>query len=321
MPRRHPRAFARLESMRVLNRASALALLAALALLTAAVVPAEPPDVPAPAPASPPALPPPETRAPPAEPVAPEPPSAPAAAPPPRVLWFHRHPRRAQAAWVAAANPLAVDAGLEILAQGGKALDAAVAVQNARARRAAELRHRRRRLPPLLRCREPQAERARGSRARARGRAARHVPRRARQALAVRRGGAQRALHRRARRDRDAVRGALEARQAAVEGSLSAGNSRRDGGLQGSRAPGVVSRRGIAVSADQRSAHDVLATRRRHRPGRRPVSQSQVRPHTRADCAPGSARAIRSSVWAYLGLRNRSPSWTVSPSGRENIMR
>src|SRR5205085_875597 len=51
--------------------------------------------------------------------------------------------------------------------------------------------------------------------------------------------------------------------------------------------------RGIAVSADQRSAHDVLATRRRDRPGRRPVSQSEVRPHARADCARGSARALR----------------------------
>src|SRR5437867_11204406 len=122
MPRRHPRAFARLESMRVLNRASALALLAALALLTAAMVPAEPP----------------ETHAPPTEPVAPEPPPAPAAAPPPRVLWFHRHPRRAQAAWVAAANPLAVDAGLEILARGGKAVEIGRASCRERVARAAD---------------------------------------------------------------------------------------------------------------------------------------------------------------------------------------
>src|SRR5437016_1594783 len=83
MPRRHLRAFARLESMRVLNRASALALLAALALLTAAVVPAEPRDVPAPAP---------ETHAPPTEPVAPEPPPAPAAAPPDMFLDEHGKP-------------------------------------------------------------------------------------------------------------------------------------------------------------------------------------------------------------------------------------
>ena len=55
-------------------------------------------------------------------------PSTPAASPPtpaPRRLIA---PRSHQA-WVAAANPLAVDAGLEILAKGGKAIDAAVAVQ------------------------------------------------------------------------------------------------------------------------------------------------------------------------------------------------
>src|SRR5947208_17118085 len=100
MPRRHPRAFARFESMRVLNRASALALLAALALLTAAMVPAEPPEVPAPAPAAQPA-------------------------PPPRVLWFHRHPRRAQAPWAAAATPPAAEAGPGIPARGARPADAA----------------------------------------------------------------------------------------------------------------------------------------------------------------------------------------------------
>ena len=52
-----------------------------------------------------------------------------AAATPPSVAWFRRHRHRSHQAWVSAANPLAVDAGLEILAKGGKALDAAVAVQ------------------------------------------------------------------------------------------------------------------------------------------------------------------------------------------------
>src|SRR5262249_48590033 len=85
-------------------------------------------------PEPPPPATPPATRAPaesetPAPALSEPPPPASAAAPPPRTPWFHRPAHRAQPAWVAAANPMAVDAGLEILGKGGKAIDAAVAVQ------------------------------------------------------------------------------------------------------------------------------------------------------------------------------------------------
>src|SRR5882762_6717086 len=113
----------------MLHRVLPLPLLAALALLASA---AEPEAQATPAGAAPPAAQPPAAAPapavaeapPPATPVAP-----PAAAPPPRVSLFHRRPHGAQPAWVAAANPLAVDAGLEILGKGGNAIDAAVAVQ------------------------------------------------------------------------------------------------------------------------------------------------------------------------------------------------
>ncbi len=116
------------------QRSTAAALLATLILAGAAAAAAGDPE-PSPEAAAPPAA---TAPAPAVQPVpqdaAPAPtqpaelPSGPAPAPampaPRRLFTPNSHQ-----AWVAAANPLAVDAGLEILGKGGKALDAAVAVQ------------------------------------------------------------------------------------------------------------------------------------------------------------------------------------------------
>src|ERR1700732_3983562 len=115
----------------MLHRVLPLPLLAALALWASAAAGEPEAQAPAAVEAPPAAQPPAAAPAPavaeappPATPVAP-----PAAAPPARVSLFHRRPHGTQPAWVAAANPLAVDAGLEILGAGGHAIDAAVAVQ------------------------------------------------------------------------------------------------------------------------------------------------------------------------------------------------
>lgn len=143
--------FLRLELDCMRHRYTALAILAALALTCAAAYPAaavrqalpaeQPPSLPAEPASATPATPSPvqepaaagaEVPTEPAGENAPGPlPEAQPGVPPPATPVAPRHlfTRGSRQAWVAAANPLAVDAGLEILGKGGKALDAAVAVQ------------------------------------------------------------------------------------------------------------------------------------------------------------------------------------------------
>ena len=147
----------------------------------------------------------------------------PAAAPAP-LSWFHRHRHRAQQAWVAGANPLAVDAGLEILAGVAMRSTPPSPCRRCSGWSSHRARDRRRCVPHVLR------------RHRQGALDGRRKPRRARKPTCSWTSTAnrccfsrrcERPLDGRAGGDRHAARGAEEAWRAALEGPLRAGHPRR----------------------------------------------------------------------------------------------
>ena len=196
---------------------------------------------------------------------------------------------------MAAANPLAVDAGLEILAKGGKAIDAAVAVQ------------------AMLGLVEPQSSGIGGgaflmyydahtgkvSALDGREKAPAGAP----ADMFLDEHGKPLPFFEAVRSGRSTGVPGVIAMLAAAHKKLGALHWKElfepairaaSAGLSRARAAGDVPRRRLALSADQRGADAVLAARWRDAAGRRPVPEPRVRAHAAAHCAARArARCMR----------------------------